>query len=102
MEKRLLQGFLVSLMMLGFGTIAFADMAGEHYRIPSSVLSGGGASMTSAHYRTTVTLGQPTPWMDQADALRSASYDLYPGFWYTLEAVRRGAMPWLMLLLEDD
>ena len=42
--------------------------------------------MGSAGFRGQGTLGQPTPLMDPADPPYSDAYDLYPGFWYTLEA----------------
>ena len=43
--------------------------------------------MQSGIFKTVGTVGQSSPLMDPADPLYSASYDLYPGFWYTLEAV---------------
>lgn len=41
--------------------------------------------MGSANYQMNSTLGQSSPLMDPADPLYSYSYDLYPGFWYTLD-----------------
>ena len=42
--------------------------------------------MTSASYAANGTLGQPSPVMDPANPPISLSYNLQPGFWYTLES----------------
>ncbi len=43
--------------------------------------------MGSAGFQTNATLGQPSPLPDPADPPFSDSYDLYPGFWYTVANV---------------
>ena len=63
-----------------------AGSTSENYAISTSVFSGGGESMGSANFNATGTIGQPSPLMDPADPPYSTNYDLYPGFWYTLEA----------------
>jgi len=63
----------------------FAEMESANYRIPTSVMSGGGAPMSSANFKTNATLGQSSPLMDPANAPWSPNYDLYPGIWYTIE-----------------
>ena len=42
--------------------------------------------MSSPSFHMSGTVGQPSPLMDQADPPYSTNYDLYPGFWYTLDA----------------
>jgi len=75
--------FFVALF-LSLSSDSFAEMQSENYRIPSAVLSGGGAPMSATSYQTNATLGQPSPLSNPADPPFSDSYDLYPGFWYTL------------------
>lgn len=65
---------------------AFCEMASDNYRIPTSVLSGGGGGMSSTNYQMISTMGQPSPLMDQANPPYSTSFALFPGFWYTLGA----------------
>ena len=77
-------------LIMGIHLGAFAQMESDNYRIPTSVLSGGGAPMSSENWKTNSTLGQPTPLMQGDQNPWSANYDLYPGFWYTLEAGMAG------------
>jgi hypothetical protein len=65
-----------------FSHEAGAAMESASYKIPSTVLSGGGSPMSSASYTGNSTLGQPSPLMDPANPPTSTSYDNYPGFWY--------------------
>lgn len=78
--------FLVLLVAGIPGDGADAQMQNVHYRIATSVMSSGGGSMISGSgtYRLNGTMGQPSPLMDAADPPYSSSYDLNPGFWYTL------------------
>jgi hypothetical protein len=69
---------------------SFAQMQSDNYSIPSSVQSSGGTPMTSDNYKAEATFGQPSPLMDTDDPPYSASYDLYPGFWYTMAASPAG------------
>jgi hypothetical protein len=62
-----------------------AEMTSASYVISSTVMSGGGVVMTSTNYRANGTLGQPSPLMNPTDPPVSISYNLQPGFWYTLE-----------------
>ena len=78
--------WLFLAFILGGSSLLQAQMQSENYRITTSVMSSGGVPMTSGNYQTDTTLGQPSPLMDPADPPYSTSYDLYPGFWYTLEA----------------
>jgi hypothetical protein len=64
---------------------SFAQMQSDNYSIPSSVQSSGGTPMGSDNYKAEPTIGQPSPLMEPNDPPYSAGYDLYPGFWYTLE-----------------
>ncbi len=73
--------------ILGGSSLLHAHMLSENYGITTSVLSSGGASMSSDNYQTYPTLGQPSPLMDPSvPPPYSTNYDLYPGFWYTLNA----------------
>ena len=86
MKRNILHTVFVVGLIFCFAVGAVADMGSENYRIPTSVISGGGAPMDSANYQTDSTMGQPSPLMDPAAPPWSTNYDLYPGFWYTLEA----------------
>ena len=79
------------------------SQSSQTFTIRSSVLSGVGGSMGSTNYDLLSTTGQSTPLMNQDELPFSMSWDLYPGFWYTVgkEFARVKAMPWLLLLLED-
>ncbi len=57
----------------------------QSYAIPTFVLSGGGSISGSASFKVSGTSGQSTPLMDPHAPPLSTDYDLYPGFWYTLE-----------------
>jgi len=72
------------LISLGFGEIRLAEMQSTNYRNTTSVISAGGSTMNSTGLRSQATLAQPSPLMDSLDPPMSDSYDLYPGFWYTL------------------
>jgi hypothetical protein len=73
------------LIIVLFPLSAPAQMQSNNYRIPTSVLSGGGGAMSSGDYQTNATLGQPSPTMDPAFPPTSLNHALYPGFWYTVE-----------------
>ena len=83
MKYRCLITILALILMFIPGQTA-AEMSSTNYRIPTTVVSGGGGPMGSASFQTNGTLGQPSPLPDPADPPFSDSYDLYPGFWYTL------------------
>ena len=84
---------------------ANAKMQSNTYRIPTSVLSGGGAPMSSPIYKTNFVLAQPSPLMDTQDPPFSDNYDLYPGYWYTIgywEVPKRAkTLPLILLLLNE-
>jgi len=86
MKRKVFYTVLTAVIVCCLGSIALAQMSSENYTITTSVLSGGGAPMSSASYQTNSTLGQSSPLMDQVDPPGSSSFELYPGFWYTLEA----------------
>ena len=93
-------GFLAILVMP-----AVAEMTSSSYRIHSSVLSGGGAFADSTNFFINGSLSQPTPLMKPLDSPFSDSYDLYPGFWYTIayyEVPKRSkSLPLILLLLNE-
>jgi hypothetical protein len=95
--------FALSMVIL-FSSNGFCDMSSANYSVPVSVFPGGDVSMSSANYEVKATLGQPSPPRKDSEPTESANYVLYPGFWYTLDAVKeeKKAMPWVPLLLLDD
>lgn len=66
-----------------------SSLSSPSFAIPTSVFSGGGRPENSTSFRMHSTMGQPSPLMDQEDTFPpgSGSYENYPGFWYTLEAL---------------
>jgi len=74
--------FIFCLAFIMLSAYSAAAMESTTYKIPSTVLSGGGAPMSSTSYDMNSTLGQPSPLMDPSDPPTSTSYDNYPGFWY--------------------
>lgn len=77
---------VIILFILCLAQPALCEMGSANYRITTSVISGGGGTMSSSSYQMVSTLGQPSPLMDPSNPPYSLSYDLYPGFWYTLGA----------------
>ncbi len=77
--------FLAVGLVLAAAPGVFGGMQGGSYAITADVVSGGGGTMASESYQLQSTIGQPTPIMDQEEPPYSTSYNLYPGFWYTLE-----------------
>ncbi len=63
-----------------FNQSSFAAMESTNYSITSSVLSGGGAPISSESFQVNSTLGQSSP-ITPSD---STDFEAYPGFWYTL------------------
>lgn len=72
-------GFLAVLVM----SVA-AEMSSTNYHITTTVAAGGGGTMGSASFEVNSTVGQQSPLADPAEPPYSDSYDLYPGFWYTV------------------
>lgn len=85
MRRKAPEVFLIAVFVFGSAMFAVAGMESESYQITTSVISGGGGGMGSANYQMNSTLGQSSPLMDPANPPYSESYDLYPGFWYTLD-----------------
>ena len=85
MKNKTFYLFLILSFVSCFAVSAVAEMGSANYRIPTSVMSGGGTPMESTSYQADSTLGQPSPLMDPADPPGSTNYDLYPGFWHTVE-----------------
>jgi len=83
MGKKIFVCISALALLVGISLVVFADMQSENYRITSSVISSGGAPMSSANYQMNSTTGQSTP-LAQADQIpQSANYINEPGFWYT-------------------
>ena len=88
-----LKNYLILLIITGFAVGlfltavpgAFGGMQSDSYAITTDVVSGGGGTMTSGSYQLQSTIGQPSPLLDQVAPPYSDVYDLYPGFWYTME-----------------
>jgi len=99
MYKKIFYIILTLSMILCFAFSSHAEMVSTNYKISISVISGAGDSMSSSNYQIESTLGQSSPVISQGDPSTSASYKLYPGFWYTIAVTEMKAMPWLYLLL---
>jgi hypothetical protein len=102
MNKKLFACCLIIALLFVFSIPVYSEMTSSNYRITTSVLSGGGAPMISASYQTNSTLCESSPLMDMQDPPFSDSYDLYPGFWYTIayyEVPKRAILAPLILLL---
>jgi hypothetical protein len=78
MSKKIVDGFLVSLLILTSSSLCFGGMQSENYRIARSVQSGGGVFMASESFVVDATLGQASP----VGLSSSAAYDLQAGFWF--------------------
>jgi hypothetical protein len=79
-------GIVLSLTVLvSWVWFAHAGMQSTNYAIPTSVMSGGGGAMSATSFNANATVGQPSPLMDPALPPTSLNYDLYPGYWYTVE-----------------
>ena len=70
--------------LLGLYLTASAEMSSDNYQIPAAVMSSGGGSGDSASYSNTSTVGQPSALMGPEGPPMSNSYDIYPGYFYTL------------------
>jgi hypothetical protein len=95
MKKKALL-LVVCLAFIAVYAYPGAAIESTSYKIPSTVLSGGGSPMSSASYTGNSTLGQPSPLMNPSSPPTSTSYDNYPGFWYG--AVIASAPPTLIEL----
>jgi len=71
---------VILIIFMAFQVPVFASMGSENYTIISSVMSGGGAPMSSASHQNNATFGQSSP----ITFTSSTSYELYPGFWYMM------------------
>jgi hypothetical protein len=78
----LVAALLIVLILIG--THPVIGMESTHFKISTSVISGGGTLTESDSFRLISTLGQSTPLMDPADPPYSDNFDAYPGFWYTV------------------
>jgi hypothetical protein len=79
--KKLLKPLLpFSLLLLLLVSAVQAGMSSTNYRITSSVLAGGGGSMSSTNFSTSTTLGQPGP----TGFSLSSSFLNDSGFWATI------------------
>ncbi|MBW1813915.1 MAG: hypothetical protein JRJ39_09655 [Deltaproteobacteria bacterium] len=86
-------------MILCLALSSHAEMTSADYNMPALVISGAGNHMNSNNHQIESTLGQPSPLIDHGYPASSSSYELYPGFWYTILLQEINAMPWLLLLL---
>ncbi len=72
--------FLAFWLIFAYHSPGFGGMSSASYSIKSSVFPGGGAPMMSASFRNNDTIGQTIA----SEPVSSSTYDLYPGFWYTM------------------
>jgi len=83
MRKDIICCICTLTLTLAFTLAASGDIQSENYRIPSSVISSGGAPMSSANYQMNSTTGQSSPLAEADQIPQSANYINEPGFWYT-------------------
>ncbi len=106
MKKCLFLYLLIAFLVTVYVIPAVADlMSSANYSITSSVVSGSGGLMESANFDANSTVGQQSPLANPTDPSFSNSYDLYPGFWYTIayyEVPKRSkSLPLILLLLNE-
>ncbi len=77
---------VMAVLFIGLANPVCAGMQSANFKIPTSHFSGGGAFTGSANFKMQSSAGQSSPLMDADDPPWSSSYDLYPGYWYTLNA----------------
>jgi hypothetical protein len=80
MRRKMLEGFLIGVIILTFSALCFGGMESENYRISKSVQSAGGAFMASENYVMFSTLGQASG----IGRSSSASYGVQAGFWISI------------------
>jgi hypothetical protein len=86
-------------LLLGIVLVAIAGMGSPSYLIPASTVSSGGATMNSASYQMTATVGQSS-CLGFSSKKTSV---IYAGFWQPTELKLGGkAIPWIPLLLLDN
>jgi hypothetical protein len=86
MQRKIIYTILILAIILGLAPVSRAEMQSENYHIKTSVFSSGGTPIASGSFQIDSTLGQSSPLMDPEGPPYSMSYDLYPGFWHTIEA----------------
>jgi hypothetical protein len=80
MKKRALWALCMILgLAFAFTFTAYSHMSSTSYNIPISVMSGGGATMSSTSYQTTASVGQSSPLGDPNNPPSSENYGLLPG-----------------------
>jgi hypothetical protein len=105
MRPKIFLVLLLTALFLSFSLDSYAEMTSGSYRIHRSVLSGGAVFSDSANYQAKGTLGQPSPLIEHGDPPFSDSYDLYPGFWFTIaySGIPKKVIisPFILLLLNE-
>lgn len=81
MKKRTQYILIILLFSIAKPVAVLPEMVSAGYQIPASVLSGGGATMSSSKYQTTTTLGQSMPLSETVFPPESDNYFLLTGFW---------------------
>ncbi len=84
--KKIVWLALMAVLFFSLANPVFAGMQSTNFKIPTSHFSGGGAVMGATDFRMQSSAGQSTPLMDADSPPWSSSYELYPGYWYTLTA----------------
>ena len=83
MQKQICCFILLSFFVcIVFPPLCLSSLESDSYIITTQVFSNGCADMTSESYVNSITIGQPSPLTENIP-IQSASYNLYPGFWYT-------------------
>jgi len=80
MRKTKSLAIVQTVLICLFTSIACAGMSSTSYRISTSVISGGGNTMSSDNFTMVSTLGQPS----SLGSGTSNSYRIDAGYWYTI------------------
>ena len=86
MQKKIFYIACAAILILNFAILGFTEeMQSSNYKIPTSVFSNGGAPAGSSNFKTDSTLGQSSPLMEGVQNPFSSNYEIFPGFWHTME-----------------
>lgn len=87
MKKNILHIISILIFISGFTQFASAGMRSRNFRIPTSIVAGGGTAISSDNFQLNGTLGLPSPLTEMDDPPGSEHYILFPGFWHTTDAI---------------
>jgi len=75
---------LILVLVFVLTSWASGQMQSANFRIPATVMSGGGTRVGAGSFQGNSTIGQPSP-LAPGDNPQSFEFDVFPGFWYATE-----------------